>query len=253
MLCGLRCFAPLLAALLLAPRPGVAQPPAPRGADAEVIYVVRRGWHVEVGFTVADMEPPLNSVAKQFPGVRYLFFGFGDRRYFLAKDRNAPVLLAALWPGPGMILVTALGAPPQDAFGASQVVSLAVARDQAHGAQAFVWQSLEKQASDETEDSVQSYAPGPYDGSLYFSTPLKYSAAHTCNTWVAEALKAAALPIRSRGVVFAGQLWSQVQRLERTQGAAAQEAAAAPSSRLRAHQSQGGFVPSWQTTVVPEF
>ena len=33
------------------------------------------------------------------------------RRYLLAKNRNAPVLLAALWPGRGMILATGLTSP----------------------------------------------------------------------------------------------------------------------------------------------
>ena len=43
-----------------------------------------------------------------------------------------------------------------------------------------------------------------------------------CNTWAAQVLKAAALPIHSAGVIFAGQLWGQVRHLAQ----------------------QGGFVPS---------
>ena len=86
----------------------VAAPQESRGTDAAgagsakstVIYVVRRGWHIDVGFAAADIQPPLNSVAGQFPGVQYLFFGFGDRHYLLAKDRNASVSLGALWPRP---------------------------------------------------------------------------------------------------------------------------------------------------------
>ena len=96
-----------LLALLWLPYAGAAQEAVPQdfGTDAgagsaksAVIYVARRSWHIDVGFAVADLQPPLNAVAAQFPGVRYLFFGFGDRHYLLAKDRNAPVLLAALWP-----------------------------------------------------------------------------------------------------------------------------------------------------------
>ena len=108
---------------------------------------------------------------------------------------------------PGLVSVLAPGFEGEKA-------ALTVTLGQTRAAQAFVWQSLQKQASDTDQDSVKSYANGPYEGSLYFATPLKYSALHTCNTWVAESLEAAALPIHSTGVVFAGQLWSQVQRLE---------------------------------------
>ncbi len=202
------------------PHPVQVPPPAqvaPQGADADgpaVIYVVRRGWHIDVGFAAHDLQLPLKSLTQEFPGVRYLIFGFGDRRYLLAKDRNAPVLLAALWPGHGLILATGLSATPQEAFGASHVAALTVTLGQARAAQAFVWQSLQKQASDTDQDSVKPYADGPYEGSLYFATPLKYSALHTCNTWAAESLQAAALPVHGAGVVFAGQLWNQVRRLE---------------------------------------
>jgi hypothetical protein len=77
------------------PYPSPAQPsPAPQ--DSAVIYVARRGWHVDIGFAAADLQPPLKSLMDEFPGAQYLFFGFGDRHYLLAKNRGAPVLLAAL-------------------------------------------------------------------------------------------------------------------------------------------------------------
>jgi hypothetical protein len=216
-----------------------------------VIYVVRRGWHIDVGFAAADMQAPLNSIAGQFPRVRYLLFGFGDRRYLLAKNRNAPVLLAALWPGRGMILATGIGSSPQEAFGAAHVAALAVTQEQMRNAQAFVWRSLEGHSTDQEGQSthtdhaaVQPYATGPYEGSLYFAAAPRYSALHTCNTWAAQSLAAAALPIRSAGVLFAGQLWSQVRRLEKNQLAGGLQSS---------DQLHGGLDPSWHTTVVPEF
>jgi len=191
---------------------------------------VRRGWHIDVGFAAADVQPPLSSVAGRFPGVRYLFFGFGDRHYLLAKEHNAPVSLGALWPGPGMILATALGSSPQDAFGAVHVIALEVSEEQTRNAQAFIWRSLggqskeggqsdDGQFDDRESGAVQAYGPGPYEGSLYFAATPRYSAIHTCNTWAAQSLAAAALPIHSTGVLFAGQLWVQVRRLEKKQSA----------------------------------
>ncbi len=223
----------LLLAFVSAPTLSVA---APAPQDSAVIYVVRRGWHIDIGFAAADLQPPLASLAAEFPGVRYLLFGFGDQRYLMAKDRNAPVLLAALWPGRGLILATGLTAPPPDAFGESQVIALAVTARQARDAQAFVWQSLAGGRKDSADSPVEHYARGPYEGSLYFIAKPQYSAFHTCNTWAAEALEAAALPIHVVGVVFAGQLWVQVRRL------AAADASKAP--RPATVQRQGGLDPS---------
>jgi Protein of unknown function (DUF2459) len=244
--------------------------PAPQASA--VIYVARRGWHVDVGFAAADLEPPLKTLLAEFPGAQYLFFGFGDRRYLLARNRNAPVLLAAVWPGRGMILATGLVSPPSAAFGTSHVVALAVTARQASDAQAFVWYSLDRQPvlnQQTTDDPVRSYAPGPYEGSLFFTAAPRYSGFHTCNTWAAEVLAATALPIHSAGVIFAGQLWRQVRRLEKKQSAIAQptastrptaiarSAAIAPGASLpsiaQPLAQQGGLLPSWQTTVVPEF
>jgi len=241
-----------LLALLWLPYAGAAQDAAPQdpgtgtrtdaGAGAgsakpAVIYVVRRSWHIDIGFAAADLQPPLDTVAAQFPGVRYLFFGFGDRHYLLAQNRNAPVLLAALWPGRGMILATALTSSPQEGFGAAHVATLSLTDKQMRDIQAFVWRSLDKKSAEQESGSgIKPYAPGPYEGSLYFAATLRYSAFHTCITWAAESLRAAALPIHSAGVIFAGQLWSQVLRLEKKQSA---------------DQLHGGLVPSWHTTVVP--
>jgi Protein of unknown function (DUF2459) len=186
----------------------ISQPAASRPAT---IFVARRRWHVDIGFAIADVGAPLNSVVGQLPGVKYLFFGFGDRHYLMAKNRNVPAMFGALWPGPGIILVTGLRGTPAEAFDAQQVIELSVSEAQAQAAKDFIWNSLVHVAG----EPITPYAQGPYEGSLYFSSVVHYSAFHTCNTWAAEALRAAGLPVRSRAVLLAGQLWRQIQKLSR--------------------------------------
>jgi len=190
---------------------------APRRADTSaarteaqtIVYVARRGWHIDIGFAVSDLSPPLTAIAADLTNSQYVFFGFGDRHYLVAKNKNFPSMLAALWPGAGMVLATGLAAPPEEAFGAVHVIRLLVSQGQARAAQNFVWNSLIK-----SNGMANFYAVGPYEGSLYYSAIPTYSAAHTCNTWLAEALRAAGLPIQSVGVVFAVQLWSQLHNLD---------------------------------------
>jgi hypothetical protein len=178
-------------------------------AASRVLYIVRRGWHVDIGFRVAEIGPRLGPFAEGFPGASYLLFGFGDRHYLLARKRGVRETLGALWPGDGLVLLTALKSAPGDAFPAGKVIALRVTPAQERDAERFVRRSI---VADETEP--RAYAPGPYDGSLFFLATKRYSALYTCNTWVADALAAAGLPVHGPRVLLAGELWAQVRRLQ---------------------------------------
>lgn len=205
---------PVLAFLLLQ---GCSALPPPKSADADrahsTLVVVRRGWHIDVGFAAAEVGAPLDAIGSFFAGNHYLLFGFGDKHYLVAKRQSFPQMLGALWPGEGMMLVTALEISPEEAFGgAEEVIRLAVSVREADAAQEFIWNSFLRPGTAPTV-----YASGPYPGSAFFLSADHYSAFHTCNTWAAEVLQAAGLPVRKSGVMFAGQLWSQVRRIDAAQ------------------------------------
>jgi hypothetical protein len=182
-------------------------PPQARVPGA-TIYVARRGWHIDVGFAASELAPPIASLRAAFPGQRFLSFGFGDRHYLVARNKNFPALLVAVWPGPGLVLATGLSASPEEAFGATQVIRISVSQEAALAAQAYIWESLLS-----NQGVALPLANGPYEGSRYYTATQRYSGFHTCNTWAAEVLHAAGLPVHSAGVLFAGQLWAQLEQL----------------------------------------
>jgi hypothetical protein len=186
------------------------------GSDSSTIYVARRGWHIDIGMAAADLSPPLAQAAAALPGARFVFFGFADKHYLLAKNHSGPVLLSALFPGASILLTTGLTNSPPEGFGAPHVITLMVTQDQMRDLQVFIWRSLRTQ-----DDALKVYRDGPYEGSVYFLGKPKYSALHTCNTWGAEALRAAGFHVHTVGVIFAGQLWVQARRLKRRQDRAA--------------------------------
>jgi hypothetical protein len=187
-------------------------------AAASTVYVARRGWHIDIGMAAADLTPPLNQLVPDLPGANYVFFGFADKHYLLAPKRNAPVLLSALWPGAGIILATGLPNSPAQAFGEKHVIALKLQADQMRDLQSFIWRSLRTQ-----DEVLKVYQQGPYDGSVYFLAVAKYSAFRTCNTWGAEALRAAGFRVHAKGVIFAWQLWAQARRLKRDQDSHGQD------------------------------
>jgi Protein of unknown function (DUF2459) len=155
---------------------------------------------------VADLKPQLQPMGTAFQGARYLLFGFGDRRYLL--HRGAGNLLAVLWPGPGIVLVTSLrSSQPENSFGEDNVIRLALTLQQMRNLQSFIWYTLATH-----DDTITPVASGPYPESAYYASTQRYSAVYTCNTWAAEILKSADLPIDSLGVEFAWQVWHQARR-----------------------------------------
>ena len=198
--------------------------------ESSILYVARRGWHIDIGVAAADLSPPLAQAAADLPGARFVFFGFADKHYLLAKNHDGPVLLSALFPGAGILLTTGLTNSPAEAFGAAHVIALTVPQDQMRALQAFIWRSLRTQ-----DDLLKVYREGPYPGSVYYLAAPKYSAFHTCNTWGAEALRAAGFRVHTAGVVFAWQLWAQARRLKLLQD----RRAASGASLLSGTSDQG--------------
>jgi hypothetical protein len=191
--------------------------------------------------------PSLAFIARRFPQSKYVFFGFGDRHYLLSKGKGTSSLAGALFPGPGLILVTALENSPSQAFGGPHVLEFALSAPQAAATQRFVRRALAG-----GEGDLLPVAEGPYEGSVYYSAIARYSALHTCNTWAAEALQSAGFKVHTRLVLFAGQTWNQARKINKAACPALDGPGGRPCPRIYRLQSQGGGLPFWHTTVVVE-
>ncbi|MGH7071399.1 MAG: DUF2459 domain-containing protein [Acetobacteraceae bacterium] len=176
--------------------------------QAETIAVIDRGWHTELGLPTASLAWPLAGLTHDFPGAVTLTFGFGDRAFVLARHRTLGDALGALFPSPGLILVTGLNTSSADAFGAARVVPLRVSRASFERIAAFVWNSIDR----DNRLLPSPYGSGPYLGSLYYASTVDYDALETCNTWVAEALRAGGVPVQASGVLFASQIMREARR-----------------------------------------
>jgi uncharacterized protein (TIGR02117 family) len=180
-----------------------------------VVYVIGRGWHTDIGLPAREITGPLAKLEQGFPGVQYLVLGFGDRHYLLTRDKTFGDMLLALLPGRGAMLVTALRAPPQAAFGTAHVVALHITQIGLERLTAFLWASVETGP----DGNPVPLGDGPYPGSTYYASAATYDVAYTCNTWTADALRAAGLPVRADGVLFAGQVMDRARQSAAMQAA----------------------------------
>ncbi len=208
-----RAASVLLALLLIgcaAESPAI-DPSALQG-DA-TIYVVGRGWHTDIGLPVDELSLPLAALERDFPGVRYLVFGFGEREYIMGRHTGSGEMLAALFPSDSAVLMTALNAPPGTAFPDEHVVTLRVSQRAVDRIAGRIWQTLEKAP----DGSVRRLADGPYSGSVFYASTETYDLFYTCNTWTLQVLREAGLPFNPNGVVFVGQVMQQVRGLAQRQ------------------------------------
>jgi uncharacterized protein (TIGR02117 family) len=180
--------------------------PVPHGEAT--IYVVGRGWHTDIGLPVDEVTGPLASLERDFPGVRFMVFGFGERAYYMERKEGSGEMLAALLPSKSAILMTALNAPPTEAFEDHEVVALHLPRDAVARIAARLWDGLEKHA----DGLPVRLADGPYVGSMFYASTETYDGFHTCNTWTALVLRDAGLPMNTH-VLFASQVMQQVSRI----------------------------------------
>jgi uncharacterized protein (TIGR02117 family) len=172
----------------------------------EVIYVVSGGWHTELALPVEALSGPLSALKPEFPGARYLVFGWGARDYYMAQNAGIGDLLRAAAPGPAVMLVIPLQISPEAFFGDSNVFVLPASREGIQRLSEFLWDYL----VNEQQGILDRVGAGPYPQSMFYASTGTYNLGHTCNTWTAEALRIAGLPVNAAGVVFAGQILDQL-------------------------------------------
>jgi len=171
----------------------------PEAPECRAVTTGPRIWlsgtliHTEIGVALGDLRGNLARVAQGFPGSEVLTFGFGKRHYFLSSQPRIFATFFAPVPGLGAMEVGAHGGPPPGAL------MLPVSPDGLGRLLAALEGSF---AGDLTPLMVQG-------GRKYFAASRLYTVAYTCNTWTAEMLATAGLPVRSALVVTANGVMTQ--------------------------------------------
>ena len=122
---------------------------------------------------------------------------------------SAPRFCWAAASGPAVMLVIPLQISPEAFFGAANVFVLPAPPEGIQRLAQFLWDYL----AVDNDGQPRRISTGPYPQSVFFASTGTYSLGHTCNTWTAEALRAAGLPVSAAGVVFAGQVLDQLSSI----------------------------------------
>lgn len=178
-------------------------------AASHTIYVLSHGWHTGIAVRQSDVPENVWPERTDFVGKTYLEVGWGDEAFYGAADVTLGVVLrAAFTPTRSVLHVVGFDAPVEQFFAGSEVVAVQVARQDLLSLLNYIDDSVARK--DETVASA--LGPGIYGTSRFYPANGTYSLIYNCNTWVADALRQAGLPVESRHSGTAGGLMRQVRQ-----------------------------------------
>ncbi len=190
-------------------------PLEPRGTRNGVaitadVFVVHDNWHSAILVRIADLTPETLPEIKDFPGAEYLEFSFGDREYFPHPDPGLGLALkAAFWSSGSILHVVGMGGNPAVSYPNAQVIRIGLAAGPFRQLVGFVSGTFFRKRPDAPGEAL----PGLSANARFYLAQGKFGILRTCNTWVAEALDAADLPIRPALIITAASLGKHVRPL----------------------------------------
>jgi uncharacterized protein (TIGR02117 family) len=178
--------------------------------NARNVFIVHDAWHAAIVIKKADIPAIVLPELRDFPSAEYLEFSWGDRDYFPAPDAGVGLALkAAFWSSGSILHVVGFKDAVEKVYPGADIIAINLSVED--------FQRLIKFISDTFS---RPHPPAPAEGraglfsnSRFYAAEGKFSLLRTCNTWVAEALSAAGLPIIPGYVITAGNLGNQVRSI----------------------------------------
>ena len=174
-------------------------------------FVVHDSWHAAIVLKRLDI--PLEAIAElaDFPQAEFVEFSWGDRDYFPNPQSGViAAIKAALWSGGSVIHLVGFTGSVEAFYRSAKITELQLTARSYEGLLAYLSETFARPSA---HGRAQA-SPGLYPYSRFYSASRKFSALRTCNTWVAEALEKAELPISPGFVITAGNLESQLLTLK---------------------------------------
>jgi uncharacterized protein (TIGR02117 family) len=186
--------------------------PPPPGEATITIYVVGHGWHTGIVIRRDDIPAESWPEDRRFPTAGFLEVGWGDRAFYESPEAGMRLALKAAFNSEASVLhVAGFDPPPATYFSRGEIIAIELS---SRGVQALARFVSAAYALDGAGQPIE-VGPGLYPLSRFYLATGRYSLFYTCNTWVAEALRAAGCPITPALAVTAGNLLLQAEQCGR--------------------------------------
>ena len=180
---------------------------APGETSCKTVFIVHNAWHASIVMNSGDLSHDALPELSDFPGAKFIEFSWGDRDFF--PDPNSGVwaaLRAAFWSGGSVLHLVGFSENVGQFYRGAEIFELRLVP----AAQRRMIRYMSQAFARPDSNSRAQASPGLFPYSRFYPATAKFSVLRTCNTWVAEALASAGLPISPGAVLTAGSLASQL-------------------------------------------
>jgi len=178
--------------------------------NCKTVYVVHDNWHSAIVMRAADISTETLPEMVDFPETEFVEFSWGDKDYF--PDPHAGVftaLKAAFWSSGSVLHVVGFSGELKSFYPNAAITELRLTTLSFDRLANFISETFSR-----TKGSVRSHAnAGLFTYSRFYPSTHHFSLLKTCNTWVAEALDSAGLPVAPGQVLTAANLADQLAGL----------------------------------------
>lgn len=190
-----------------------------RSVERVTIEIVRHRWHTGIIIPRGEIAAPLAFLEERFPEAAYFELGWGDNRFYREPDSNWLIARALFWPTDTVLHVVGLQRPAAE-LPHGDLLSLSLPREN-------VFRLQQALASDFRLRDGEPVAvePGLYGESTFYEAHGNFWFANTCNTWTAERLDHAGVPLRTFMTLTADSVMDQLREAKR------EHSCLAPASR----------------------
>ena len=173
------------------------------GKNVRTVFIVHDAWHAAIVIKKTDIPALVLPELRDFPSAEYLEFSWGDRDYFPAPEGGLGLALkAAFWSSGSILHVVGFKDAVQNAYPSAEIIEIPLSEEGFQRLVKFISDTFSRPHPPAPAEA----RPGLFSNGRFYAAEGKFSLFRTCNTWVAEALSAAGLPIRPGYVITAANL-----------------------------------------------
>ena len=170
------------------------------------IYIVSHGWHTGIVLKSENLGEELKFLNQIFGYHPYYEIGWGDKGFYEAEEITTKITLKAMFiPTPTVLHIVAVPELPENYFLNSEVIKIPISKK----AHSILNQSILKTFKKKANGEIVKTKKGIYGNSFFFEANGSYYILNTCNTWTAQTLEEAGLPINSILTLTARSVLSQ--------------------------------------------
>ncbi len=182
------------------------------GTEVRTIHVISNGWHTSVVVKRQDIASNNIPELADFPGAKYMEFGWGDAEYFPAKQTTFGMTMrAAFTSTPAVMHVVGSFRHPTSRYPTAEIIELSINPDGLRNLIQYIHYSFERNHVDREKFSD----PGLYGNSMFYPATGSFHIGNTCNSWTAKALNAAGFDVDSAVASPAADLMLQLREIDK--------------------------------------